>query len=132
MINLSSISFNAALRVAVISSAIYITSVSAQDNGRSYRYSKLPSITPFEKHCVSSSQPGSELQRCLDSQPNSEFYKIERNRSQARLNTLDEIAYDIRIGGDDKTPWETFCDNTTSEASLCLYYCYDGIPCPYD
>lgn len=113
-------------------SVIFTTPTSAHDGGSLYRYFKLLSITPFEKHCVSTSQPGSELQSCLESQPKSELYKIERKRTRARLITLDEIAYDISVDGDAKSPWETFCDNTTSEASLCLYYCYDGIPCPYD
>lgn len=113
-------------------SVVFSTPASAHGGDSLYRYFKLLNITPFEKHCVSTSQPGSELQSCLDSQPKSELYKIERKRTRARLNTLDEISYDISVDGDAKSPWETFCDNSTSEASLCLSYCYDGIPCPYD
>ncbi len=133
MIKLLRVTSIAPVRVITLASVVFATSVSAHDGDSLYRYFKLLNITPFEKHCVSTAQPGSELQRCLESQPKTEYYKIERNRSQARLNTLDEIAYDINLGDEDKkTPWETFCANLHSEADLCLLYCYEGIPCPYE
>lgn len=100
-----------------------------------YPYGKLLDITPYEKHCVSTSNPGDELKRCLNSQPDTQLYALEqRKRSLARLNILNEIAYDMNVNGDDDDPWTTFCANTTpgGEANICYPYCLDGIPCPYD
>lgn len=52
-------------------SVIFSTPASAHDGESLRRYFKRIDITPFEKHCVSASQPRSKLQNFLDFQPKS-------------------------------------------------------------
>lgn len=91
-------------------------------------YKRLPTISPFEKYCVSSSQPGSELKQCLNSQPKTKMYKKERNRSRVRIEKLNQIAYEVNIEGDED-PWVRFCLNQADW--WCLFDCLEGVPCPH-
>ncbi|WP_157204873.1 hypothetical protein [Methylomonas methanica] len=90
-------------------------------------FSKLPSITQYERTCLLSSATAAELKACIANMPNTEYYSRVRAKSLGRLDQLNIIAADLNTSPD-LTPMEKFC--LFSSTPACMDACIQGWVCP--
>ncbi len=97
----------------ILSILVLASTTSFAEKGVSFAdrmYNKLPSITTYEKHCLMNYQSGTELERCLESRPDTDLHKMAKQRSRKRLSTLNELSLEYSYENSSSSdPWFQFC-----------------------